>query len=97
MSEVLEGKRTRRGGRGSRRALRSVVDVTMLPALRRRLPLVEPLTPDEIVRIDAASMHILENIGVVFRDPIAIADWRRAGAKLGADIASIWIGAWSRT
>jgi len=43
------------------------------------------MTPDQIEKIDVASMHILENVGVVFRDPIALEDWRKAGAKLDGD------------
>ncbi len=82
MTALAEERRTRRGGRGSRRELRTAVDTTMLPALKRRLPLVEPMTPDQVDRIDAASMDILENVGVVFRDPVAIEDWKRAGADV---------------
>ena len=37
---------------------------------------------EQIERIDAASMDILENVGVVFRDEIAIEDWKRAGADI---------------
>ena len=54
----------------------------MLPALKRKLPLTEPMTSDQITRIDAASMDILENVGVHFRDEIALADWKGAGAKV---------------
>jgi len=61
---------------------RQARDVTMLPALKRGLPLTEPMDEGQVARIDAASMHILENTGVVFRDEIALADWRRAGAKV---------------
>ena len=71
-----------RRGRDSRRTIRQTRDNTMLPALKRRLPLTEPMSGEEIERIDNASMHILENIGVVFRDEIALSDWRRAGAKV---------------
>ncbi len=71
-----------RRGRGARKAVREARDFTMLPALKRRLPLTEPMDDGQIERIDAASMHILENVGVVFRDPVALADWRRAGAKV---------------
>ena len=73
---------TTRRGRGARKAARRARDFTMLPALKRKLPLTEPLSADDIERIDAASMAILEDVGVVFRDPIAIADWRRAGADI---------------
>ena len=73
---------TVRRGRGARTALRQTRDIKMLPALKRKLPLTEPMTPDQIAKIDAASMDILENVGVQFRDEIALADWKRAGAKV---------------
>ncbi|MEM8787469.1 MAG: trimethylamine methyltransferase family protein [Pseudomonadota bacterium] len=82
MTAIAEEPRARRGGRGSRRAARSAVSDAMLPALRRRLPLVEPMDAEQVARIDAASMAILEDVGVVFRDPVAIEDWRRAGAEI---------------
>ena len=72
----------RRGGREARRALRTARREPMLPALARGLPLVEPMTQDQIGRIDAASMAILEEVGVVFRDPVALEDWKRAGADV---------------
>ncbi|MGA9410292.1 MAG: trimethylamine methyltransferase family protein [Roseobacter sp.] len=73
---------TVRRGRGARRAVRQATDVTMLPSLKRGLPLTEPMTNEQIACLDAASMDILENIGVVFRDPIALEDWKRAGADV---------------
>jgi trimethylamine---corrinoid protein Co-methyltransferase len=76
---------TRRGGRGSRRALRSAIDVNMLPHLTRNLPLTEPMDQDQIEKIDDASMSILEEIGVDFRDEIALADWKAAGAEVDGE------------
>ena len=76
---------TVRRGRGARKATRQTRDITMLPALKRKLPLSEPMSPEQVEQIDAASMDILENVGVVFRDPIALADWTRAGAKVVGD------------
>ncbi|MEO0821628.1 MAG: trimethylamine methyltransferase family protein [Pseudomonadota bacterium] len=73
---------TRRGGRGERRERRAAPDIAMLPALKRGLPLVEPLSEAQVARIDDASMGILEDVGVVFRDPVALEDWRRAGADV---------------
>jgi trimethylamine--corrinoid protein Co-methyltransferase len=73
---------TTRRGRSARQTERAIRDIRMLPAMTRRLPLTEPMTPEQIARIDAASMQILENVGVLFRDPIALDDWRRAGAKV---------------
>lgn len=74
--------RARRGGREARRKLRSDRTAHMLPALKRRLPHVEPMSPEEVELIDDASMAILEDVGVVFRDPEALADWTRAGADV---------------
>ncbi|MGB0410112.1 MAG: trimethylamine methyltransferase family protein [Pikeienuella sp.] len=73
---------TTRRGRGARRAIRETRDIAMLPALKRGLPLTEPMDVEQIARIDDASMTILEEVGVVFRDPIAVEDWRRAGADI---------------
>ena len=74
--------RARRGGREARRKLRSDRTAHMLPALKRRLPHVEPMSSEEVELIDDASMAILEDVGVVFRDPQAIADWKQAGADV---------------
>lgn len=80
MTVEAEGKVRR--GRGARKAVRQTRDTTMLPALKRRLPLTEPMNQAQVEKIDAASMDILENVGVMFRDPIALEDWRNAGAKV---------------
>ena len=73
---------SRRGGRDARRTLRMARSDEMLPSLRHGIPYTEPLAPDEIVRIDEASMAILEEVGVDFRDPVALEDWKAAGAKV---------------
>ena len=77
---------TVRRGRGARTAIRQTRDLKMLPALKRKLPLTEPMTPEQIEKIDAASMDILENVGVQFRDNIALADWKHAGAKVVGEL-----------
>lgn len=74
--------RVRSGGRSARRTLRSTRDVKMLPGLTNTLPLCEVMDGAQVEKIDKASMYILENVGVVFRDDIALADWRKAGAKV---------------
>ncbi len=71
-----------RKGRISRRLKSQTRSFTMLPALRHNLPLTEPLNQDQIDRIDNASMDILENTGIHFRDKIALEDWRSIGAKI---------------
>ncbi len=84
MSEIVSAEELnqRRGGREKRRNVRSNLVEPMLPALVGRLPLTEPMTGEEVERIHAASMDILENVGVVFRDPQAIKDWRAVGAEV---------------
>jgi trimethylamine--corrinoid protein Co-methyltransferase len=72
----------RRGGRDARRTLRTAPRFEMLPTLKRGLPVVEPMDETQVERIHEASMAILEEVGVVFRDPIALEDWKRAGADV---------------
>ncbi|MCP4316444.1 MAG: trimethylamine methyltransferase family protein [Hyphomicrobiales bacterium] len=78
-------RRSGRGGRDARRALRTAPDFAMLPGLKRNLPLCEPMDEEQIVKIDDASMSILEEVGVVFRDPIALRDWQDAGARVDGE------------
>ncbi|MEM6477465.1 MAG: trimethylamine methyltransferase family protein [Pseudomonadota bacterium] len=78
----VEAVGTTRRGRGARKAARAERDFTMLPALKRRLPLTQVMDAEQVARIDAASMGILEDVGVVFRDPIALEDWKRVGAEV---------------
>ncbi|MEM7471736.1 MAG: trimethylamine methyltransferase family protein [Pseudomonadota bacterium] len=78
----VEAVGTTRRGRGARKAARQLRDVKMLPALKRGIPLTEPMSADRIAQIDDASMSILEEVGVVFRDDIALEHWRKAGADV---------------
>lgn len=76
---VVEG---RRGGRGARRAERAQVNTTALPPLRRRLPVYEVLDAEGLELVHDASMRILEEVGIDFRDDEALALWRDAGAEV---------------
>ncbi len=82
MSSTSSQLRSRAGGRSARRTIRSQVDFDMLPGLENTLPRCEIMDGSQVERIDNASMDILENIGVTFRDPIALQDWKQAGAKI---------------
>ena len=82
MTQEPELKKSRRGGRSARRELRSAPETQMLPALKRNLPLVEPMNEEQIEKIDNASLDILEEVGVIFRDDVAVEDWRKAGADI---------------
>lgn len=73
---------TERRGRNSRKKERMTRKVEMLPQLTRGIPLTEPMSEEQILRIDNASMDILEEIGVDFRDPIALRQWKEAGADV---------------
>ncbi len=76
----------RGGGRAARRALRAAPKFDMLPGLQNNLPLSEVMDGAQVEAIDNASMHILENVGVLFRDKIAVEDWRKAGAKVDGEM-----------
>jgi trimethylamine--corrinoid protein Co-methyltransferase len=58
----------------------------MLRGLQNQLPFTEIMSGAQVERIDSASMDILETVGVQFRDPIALADWKRAGAKVDGEL-----------
>lgn len=74
--------RGRSGGRASRRAERTKKVITALPGLVRRIPPYEMMGEEGIERIHEASMQILEQLGIDFRDAIALEQWRVAGAEL---------------
>lgn len=76
------GRSERQGGRQARRARRQTPKFDMLPALVRNIPHSEIMDEEGVARIDNASMDVLENVGVHFRDLIALADWKKIGAKV---------------
>ncbi|MEM7334711.1 MAG: trimethylamine methyltransferase family protein [Chloroflexota bacterium] len=80
---------TKRRGRAARKKIRQKIDINMLPTLKRNLPVVEPLDDEQIRKIDHESMRILEEVGVLFRDPVAIKDWKKAGAKVDGELVYI--------
>ncbi len=66
--------RSRSGGRSARRTIRSRMNFNMLPVLANTLPSCEIMDGSKVEQVDNTSMHILENIEVIFRDPIALQD-----------------------
>lgn len=85
MTRKARPTRARGGARSALRAERSAANFDMLPGLQRNFPLCEVLDLAQVERIDNASTDILENVGVVFRDPIALDDWKKAGAKVDGE------------
>ena len=76
---------TERLGRNARRTDRLKVKIEMLPTLKRNLPLTEPMSEEQILKMDDASLSILEDVGVEFHDPIALEDWKKAGANVNGE------------
>ena len=76
---------SRRGGRDSRHRLRKARRNPMLPSLRHGLPYTEPMRAEQVERLHEASMWILENVGVDFRDPVAPGQWKAVGAKVDGE------------
>lgn len=74
--------RRREGGRSARRAKRLARVQHILGTLENRLPPLELMSPEQVERIHLASLAILEDVGVEFRDPIALEQWRAAGADV---------------
>ena len=72
----------RRGGRGARRAARTAARLPKLPALTRRLSAYEVLNQEGLEMIHAASLNILEDIGIDFRDEEALSIWKEQGADV---------------
>ena len=58
------------------------MQVAALPVLDRRIPVYEILGEESLERIHQASLDILEQIGIEFRDAEAVQMWRAAGAEV---------------
>ncbi|MGE0847374.1 MAG: trimethylamine methyltransferase family protein [Flavobacteriaceae bacterium] len=74
--------RGRAGGRRTRREAREHAPIAWLPALKRRIPVLELVPEEAVERIHDASCAILEEIGIEFRDDEAAAMWKAAGADV---------------
>lgn len=72
----------RRGGRAARREARTAPQRRWLPVLERRIPVYQVLDEEHLERIHEASLAILEEVGIEFRDDETIALWRDAGADV---------------
>lgn len=81
MSEQIPGG-SRKGSRMARRAKRLTHVNTMLPTLENKLPPLELMSSEQVERVHQASLAILEEVGVDFRDPIALQQWQQAGAQV---------------
>lgn len=73
---------TRRLGRATRRAARAAEVTPRLKTIRYGVKPVEVVSADELDRIHRASLLILKEVGIDFRDEVALAQWRAAGADV---------------
>ena len=72
----------RTGGRRGRLAERTQAPIVSLPTIKRKIPVYEVLDEDGVELIHNASMEILEEVGIDFRDDDAAAIWAEAGADV---------------
>jgi trimethylamine--corrinoid protein Co-methyltransferase len=72
----------RRGGRASRREARTTAEVKAWPVLDRQVPVYEVLSEDRLEALHQASIKLLEETGIDFRDDEAAAMWKEAGADV---------------
>ncbi|MCG7522042.1 trimethylamine methyltransferase family protein [Ruegeria sp. Ofav3-42] len=73
---------SRSGGRAARVSARTNPPPVYLSTLHRQVGPIDLLGPEGVEEIHNAAMTILETIGIEFRDPVALADWKRAGADV---------------
>jgi len=72
----------RRGGTQGRHHERGSTPIVQRRPVVRRITDYEYFTEAGLERIHQASMTILEEVGIDFRDAIALDAWRKAGAKI---------------
>ncbi|MDA5095543.1 trimethylamine methyltransferase family protein [Aliiroseovarius sp. KMU-50] len=78
-------ERRTRGGRAARVQARTNPPPVYLPTLNRAVGPIDLLGPEGVEKIHNAAMTILETTGIEFRDPVALADWKKAGADVDGE------------
>jgi trimethylamine---corrinoid protein Co-methyltransferase len=70
--------------RAARRTRRTQSPFAAIPfrRLQNRFSPLEVITPDQVEQLHEASLHILENIGIVFMDAETLDLWEKAGARV---------------
>lgn len=89
----------RKGGRARRHEALESISIDHRPALKRAIPTYDVITDNEVEQIHDYAMRIIEELGVEFRDELALATWRDHGATVdGArvratrDLIMDWVG-----
>ena len=73
MATAVEHRR--RGGTEARRTARSSAPLIQKKFITRKIPVYELLTPEGLETLHQTSMTILEEIGIDFRDDLAVEAW----------------------
>lgn len=79
---ITENSRPVRRGRTARKTSRETEVIPRLSTIRYGLKPIEMVSADELERIHQASLWILKEIGIDFRDETALRQWREAGADV---------------
>ena len=79
---MAEAMTKRRGGTQGRHYERGSTPLAQLRPVSRRIPEYAYFTEEGLDRIHEASMTILEEVGVEFRDAVALEAWKKARAKI---------------
>ena len=79
--------------RAEERRKRSESPLLKLPfrQLRNRRPPLELISPEQVEQLHAASMRILEEVGLDFLDAEALDLWEQAGAKVDRAAHHVWL------
>ena len=85
MEPAVSSETSRRRGRSARRKARLATPVVSLPTLVRNIPVYEVLNEEGLELIHDASMSLLEESGIDFRDPEALELWKAAGAEVDGE------------
>src|SRR4029079_11646743 len=80
MATAVEHRR--RGGTEAPRTARATAPLVQKKFISRKIPVYELLTPEGLETLHQTSMTILEEIGIDFRDDIAVDTWKTAGADI---------------
>ncbi|MBC6416518.1 MAG: trimethylamine methyltransferase family protein, partial [Rhodospirillales bacterium] len=71
-----------RRDRSARRAVRTSADLRFLPEMDRGIPYVDLMTEEQVARIHRATLDLLSDKGIEFRDDESLRIWRQAGAEV---------------
>ena len=86
---MLKVQTKTRRGRSARREARLTKSFDSLPALDRGLPYIDLMTESQLQKMHDATMRILENKGIEFRDDESAEMWRQAGATVSGHLIKI--------